>query len=153
VNELRRALLDEGDAPAELSPELRFLAARQAALGAVLVNHAEIYRQLLISIEAEGQTSQTEAIALDAAGTLGLLLQSLRSREEQLVALRLAPQTEAPPLVAIDQLMFSFVVLSAPADADERMLCLTAGELDELLATASVQKWLMTLGIAPAAQS
>jgi hypothetical protein len=145
MNELRRELLDTSDAPPELSPDLQFLAARQASLGALLLDHAERYRALHQAISTTGPTHETQQAALDAAGNLATVLQSLRSREDLQVALAHAPGHTPTPLLAVDQLCFSFTLLTA-AGQDERDAALTPDGVDELFRSERVRDWLHGLG-------
>jgi hypothetical protein len=55
------------------------------------------------------------AAALDAGGNLATILQSLRSREDLQAALAHAADYTPTPLIAVDQLLFSFTLLAAPA--------------------------------------
>jgi hypothetical protein len=146
VSELRRTLLDEGDAPPELSPELRFLASRQAALAALIVDHAELYRHLHERFRREGSSRRVRAVALDAAGNLGTVLQELRRREDLVVALAHAPRVHPIPLPAIDQLVFCFLLLSGEVSADDQMALLSPAELDGVLGAESVKDWLAGVG-------
>lgn len=149
MSELRRTLLDEGNAPPELSPELRFLASRQAALAALLADHAELYRHLHERFRGEGSTPEVRAIALDAAGNLGTVLQELRRREDLVVAFAHAPRVHPIPLPVIDQLVYCFLLLSGPVSEDDRMALLSPDELDGVLGADSVRSWLQGVGAAP----
>ena len=112
MNELRRELLDSSDAPAELSPDLRFLASRQASLAALVLDHAQRYKILYRATRENPNLEGIQAEALDAAGNLATLLQSLRGREDLQVALARAPGYTPTPLLAVDQLFFSFTLLA-----------------------------------------
>jgi hypothetical protein len=147
MNELRRDLLDDSTAPAELSPDLRFLASRQAALAALFLDHAQRYRDLLTRHRAEGTSSALRAAALDAAGNLALVLQQLRRRDDLQAVLVAAEHHEPAPLYAIDQLQFSLLLLSGPASEDDLMACLSPAGLDGLLASHHVRDWLHGLGV------
>jgi hypothetical protein len=146
MNELRQSLLDDSAAPAELAPELRFLAARQASMAALLIDHAELYKLLLARVRQDGLTDELQAIALDAAGNLATILQSMRSREDLLLVLAHSPHTESFPSVLIDQLVYSFTLLAAPSDEEWLASCLEPEDLDALLATNRMQAWLNGLG-------
>jgi hypothetical protein len=148
MNELRRELLDTSDAPPELSPDLQFLAARQASLGALLLDHAERYKVLYQDISTTGPTHATQQAALEAAGNLATVLQSLRSREELQVALAHAPGHTPTPLLAVDQLFFSFTLLTT-ANQDELEAALTPDGVDELFRSERVRDWLHGLGQDP----
>jgi hypothetical protein len=148
MNELRREMLDSRDAPPELSPDLRFLASRQASLAALMLDHAEHYKVLHRAVREHGPTEETQAAALDAAGNLGTLLQSLRSREDLQVALAHAPGHTPTPLLAIDQLFFSFTLLAAVGTdrREELDAALPPGGVDELFRSQRVRDWLHGLG-------
>jgi hypothetical protein len=149
MNELRRQLLDASDAPPELSPELSFLASRGAGAAALLLDHAELYRHLLARYQREGASAVIEQIALDAAGNLATVMQSLRSREDLLAVLKLSPHVPAIPVAAIDQLMFSFLLLTGPQSEDDLLACLTPESLVALLEAKSVQEWLTSVNAEP----
>ena len=144
----RRELLDTSDAPPDLSPDLRFLASRQASLAALLTDHARRYTILYRAIRDSGATADTRAQALEAAGDLATLLQSLRGREDLQVALAHAPGHVPTPLLAVDQLFFSFTLLAGatecPAEAVDAAL--TPEGVDELLRSQRVRDWLHGLG-------
>jgi hypothetical protein len=146
VNELRRTLLGDGEAPPELSPELRFLAARQAALAALVVDHAELYRHLHERYRREGSTHDVHALALDAAGNLGTVLQELRRRQDLVAALARAPRVHPIPLAPIDQLLYCFLLLSGAVNEDDEMALLSPDELDGVLGAESVRSWLTSVG-------
>jgi hypothetical protein len=145
MNELRRELLDTSDAPPELSSDLQFLASRQAALGALLRDHSERYKALYNAIQSTGPTQETKQAALEAAGNLGTVLQSLRGREDLQAALAHAPGHTPTPLLAVDQLFFSFTLLTT-ADPDELEAALTPDGVDELFRSERVRDWLHGLG-------
>jgi hypothetical protein len=142
MNEFRRGLLDDSDAPPELTPNLVFIGSRNPALAALFTHHAELYRHLLARYRREGWSPDIEAIALDAAGNLATLMQSFRRREDILVAMELAPDIVMPPMIIIDQLLFSFVLLTAPDENDNEAGLLSEEALSELLANNAVQSWL-----------
>jgi hypothetical protein len=145
MNELRRELLDTSDAPPELSPDLQFLASRQAALGALVLDHAQRYKALYNAIQSTGPTQETKQAALEAAGNLGTVLQSLRGREDLQVALAHAPGYTPTPLLAVDQLFFSFTLITT-ANQDELEAALTPNGVDELFRSERVRDWLHGLG-------
>jgi len=148
MNELRRQLLDDGDTPDDLSPELRFLAARQGALAGLFVDHAELYAHLHARcLEEEGPSRQLEDVALDAAGNLGTVMQSLRSREDLLAVLEHAPDVAAPPMSGIDQLFFSLLLLAGPATEDELLACLPPTDLDGIMTAKKTRDWLASMNV------
>ena len=148
MNELRREMLDTSNAPAELSPDLKFLASRQASLAALMLDHAEHYKVLYRAAREHGATDEVRSAALDAAGNLGTLLQSLRSREDLQVALAHAPGYTPTPLLAADQLFFSFALLAgAGRDSLEELDAALAPEgVDELFRSQRVRDWLHGVG-------
>ena len=147
MNELRREFLDDSNASAELSPDLRFLASRQAALAALFLDHAKLYGDLFERVQDEGTSPELRARALDAAANLGLLLQELRRRGDLLAVLVHAPDHAPVPLYAIDQLQFSLLLLSGPCSEDDLRACLTPAGLDGLFASRHVRDWLHGLGV------
>jgi hypothetical protein len=148
VNELRREMLDSSDAPAELSPDLKFLASRQASLAALMLDHAEHYKVLYTAARQNGTTEEIQTAALDAAGNLGTVLQSLRSREDLQAALAHAPGYTPTPLIAVDQLFFSFTLLAGHGgDALQELdAALPPEGVDELFRSQRVRDWLHGLG-------
>jgi hypothetical protein len=147
MNELRRELLDDSDAPDELSADLKFLASRQASLAALLLDHAKQYKTLYQASRQRGLTDEMRTAALDAAGNLATVLQSLRSREDLQTALAVAPRYTPTPLLAVDQLYYSFVLLTAPGDhPDELEAALPPEGVDELFRSQRVRDWLHGLG-------
>ena len=148
MNELRREMLDSSDAPAELSPDLRFLASRQASLAALMLDHAEHYKVLYAAARESGITEEIHTAALDAAGNLGTVLQSLRSREDLQIALAHAPGYTPTPMLAVDQLFFSFTLLAGSgADSLEDLdAALPPNGVDDLFQSQRVRDWLRGVG-------
>jgi hypothetical protein len=150
MNELRRSLLDESDAPPELSPDLRFLAAREGALGGLVLDHLERYRLLMERRQEEGTTPELQANARDAAGNLGTILQSMRSRQDLVDVLGHVPKRPGVPLWLIDQLFFCFVLLSEPCTEEEAESLIPGEEIEPLFfASERMRDWLATLGAVP----
>lgn len=150
MNELRRALLDEGDASSELSPELRFLASREASLAGLMLDHLELYSHLMLRYRREGTSADLQAIALDAAGNLGTVMQSMRARQELVNVLAHVPGRPGVPLPLIDQLFHCFVMLSEPCTEDEELALLSPQEAQEtFLDPERVRSWLLVFGIVP----
>jgi hypothetical protein len=148
MSDLRRDMLDTSDAPAELSPDLKFLASRQAALAALVLDHAEHYKVLYRAAQATGGSEEIQTAALDAAGNLGTVLQSLRSREDLQVALAQAPGYTPTPLLAVDQLFFSFTLLAGagPDSLEQLDAALGPEGVDELFRSERVRDWLHGIG-------
>ena len=144
MTERRRELLDTSDAPPDLSPDLRFLASRQASLAALFTDHAQRYLTMYRAIRETGATADTRAQALEAAGDLATLLQSLRGREDLQVALAHAPGHVPTPLLAVDQLFFSFALLAGATESASEALdaALTPEGVDELIRSQRVREWL-----------
>jgi hypothetical protein len=142
MNEFRRSLVSESGLGPELSGDVAFLVSRQAGASLLLAGLSRTYPELLARYRAEGPTPELEAEALDSAGTLATVLQSLRSREDLLSALEQAEGMHPPPMTALDQLFHSFVLLSAGATAEEREAALRADELAGLMQTRKVREWL-----------
>ena len=140
MSDLRRELLDTSDAPPDVSPDLQFLASRQAALAALLEDHADRYAAMYTAARESGPTADRRRAALEAAGNLATLLQSLRSREELQVALAHAPGFVPTPLLAVDQLYFSFTLLAAATDSQSATSRSSPGRLltPGALSTASL---------------
>lgn len=142
MSELRRLLLDDSDAPPGLSPVLAFIASRNAGAAGLLLHYAKVYRSLFDRYQQEGPSAEIEAIALEAAGDLATVMQSLRRRPEVLIAMELSPVVVAPPLPIIDQLLFSFVLLTDPDAGEDSKACLSPDMLDESLTYTRVKEWL-----------
>jgi hypothetical protein len=145
VNELRRTLLDDSEISADLPEELRFLASRQASAAALLIDHAELYRRVLARVAEVGPTDELKEVALDAAGNLATVLQSIRSREDLLHVLVAAPDTASFPATVFDQLFYSFTLLAAPGDDEHLAAALDREALDVLMDTDAVKTWLAGL--------
>jgi hypothetical protein len=145
MNELRRSLLDDSDAPTGLSPDAVFLASRNAGAAGLLLHHSEVYRGLLERYQREGPSAEIEEMALDAAGNLATVMQSLRRREDLLTAMEYNADVAAPPMPIIDQLLFSLVLLTDPDAGEDSKACLSSEGLDELLASDVTQAWLKSM--------
>ena len=113
-----------------------------------MLDHAERYKALYNNTRESGPTAQTKDAALDAAGNLATLLQSLRSREDLQFALARAPGHTPTPLLAVDQLFFSLTLLAgAGAERTEELdAALPPEAVDELLRSQRVRDWLHGLG-------
>lgn len=140
--ELHAALDDEGaGAPPDLDDDERWLLRHVGAGIALLRAHAALYGDALARRQAEPSSDELDAAALDAAATIGLLLQSARRRPRVLIAASGTAMSPTLVLGALDQLFFSFILLTAPL-ADERSeAMLTREELDELLAHPELEAW------------
>jgi len=145
MSDFRREALGEGDRPPELSPELAFLAERQAAASVLLQRDRELYPTLLERYRAEGTSEELSEIALEAAGDIGAVSQSLRSRPDLLDVLE-DSQFPGPPMILLDQLMFSYLLLTDAATEEQRYALLSPDALDELLKLPRVVEWLQLMG-------
>jgi hypothetical protein len=142
MNEFRRKLVEHGDLESEMPPDAAFLIGHQTSAAFLLAGFSRTYPELLQRFAAEGPTADLEAEALDLAGTLATLLQSMRSREDLLQAAEHgnAPDVMAPvPMTVLDQLFHSLVLLTAGSTEDERTAALTADEFDVLMNTRRVR--------------
>jgi hypothetical protein len=147
MSEFRQRALDDSDRPLGLSPEAAFLAARQAAAAVLLQRDRELYPMLLQRYHDEGPSPELSELALEAAGDLATVLQSLRSRQDLIEALEQHPKVTAPPLVLFDQLQFSYLLLTDGATEEQREGLLTPRALAELLNSKRITDWLAaTLG-------
>lgn len=152
MNALRRELLSYEEIT-ELGPEGSFLAGRQATLAVLFIDHTELYRRLYHRYEQDGRSDELDAIALDAAGNLATLLQTLRARQDLLIALARSDDFPAIPVAFIDQLQFSFLLLAdqrrSDSDSDSTGYtldaCLSAEEAAGQLEAEITVAWLRDL--------
>jgi hypothetical protein len=147
MNEFRRSLVDRSGIDPGLSADAAFVVTHQASAGFLLAGLSRTYPELRERSRTEGPTPELDAEALDAAGTLATVLQSLRSRPDLLAALEHTEGGHPPPMTVLDQLFHSFVLLTAGATAEEREAALTAEELAELIQTRKVREWLAWLEV------
>jgi hypothetical protein len=147
MSDFRRQALDRTDAPPELSPELADLGRLQAAAAALLQRDRDLYPALLERFRTKGPSSELSRLALEAAGDIAAVLQPLRARPDLLEVLEEQPNIPAPPLIVLDQLQFSYLLLTEGARDEQREALLTPDALDELLAAARVRDWLQFVGV------
>lgn len=143
-DELRRLLDEPYDPALELNENEQWLGRHHAAVAALVPDHAELYRALLARREAEGLTPDVRASALDAAGTIAAVMQSLRRRPLVVAAASEAPVSHTFPLGTLDHLFYSFTLLTSPVADDHSMAMLELDELDELVELS--QPWLAEMG-------
>jgi hypothetical protein len=149
MNAFRRSLVEHGDLESEMPRDAAFLIGHQAAAAFLLAGLARTYPELLRRLEAEGPTADLEAEALDAAGTLATVLQSLRSREDLLQAVEHGDARGAVlpvPMTVLDQLFHSFVLLTEGSTEEDRLAALTANGLEQLMNTRKVRAWMDRVG-------
>ena len=143
MSDFRRFVLDESDVPADLMPELALVYKRQGAAAVLLLRDREVYPRLLARYHDEGPSAELSEAALEAASDLATVLQSLRSRQDLIELLEQHPDVIAPPLPLLDQLQYSYLLLTdGAADEEQREALLTPEGLEELLSAPRVAKWL-----------
>ena len=144
-HELRRQMIDVGDAPAELSADDAYLYAHQGSLAALVLDHLELYRHLRERIEREGISPDSQRIALDAANDLGLVLQNLRRRQDLVDG---AAAGGIPvPVDIVDGLFFSLCMLCEPETPVDLDAPYTHEQLEYVYYTeGTTLGWLRRLG-------
>lgn len=145
MSEFRRQALDDSDQPPELSPELAFLASRQAPMAVLLERDRQAYPQLLERYRSEGPSPELTEAALEAAGDIATVLQSLRSRQDLLEVLESQDKVPAPPLAVLDQIQYSYLLLTDAASEEQREALLKPEDLDEMLRIERVADWLASV--------
>lgn len=141
---LREALLadvDLGD-EYEYEPDARFLIARQEAAAGLLLDHAELLELVHEHHVRDGPSPQLEAIAVEAAGNLATVLQPLRRRQDLLNLLIEDPDVPAVPMALIDQMLFSFVLLTGPRNEGYLAAALSPEEVGEFMNSLAIQEWM-----------
>ena len=149
MNEFRRRLVERGELGSEMPHDAAFLIGHHAAAAFLLAALTRTYPELLQRLEVEGPTAHLEAEALDAAGTLATVLQSLRTREDLLQGVEqgYADGAVLPvPMTVLDQLFHSLVLLTEGSTEDDRRSALTVKELEELMNTRRVRTWVDRIG-------
>lgn len=147
--ELRAELLEDGDMDMPSTPlteEERFLLRHLTGAAALLIGQPDLYRELLVRRREEGATEELRAIARDAAEQAATVLQSARRRQYLIIAAQETPLNPSAALTALDQLFFSFTLLTGPDDVFAQV-ALTEEELDLLLTSLDVGTWLEELGV------
>jgi hypothetical protein len=141
---LRKALLADADLGDEhgYEPDARFLIARQEAAAGLLLDHAELLELVHEHYVRDGPSPHLETIAVQAAGNLATVLQSLRRRQDLLNLLIADPDVPAVPMAFIDQMLFSFVLLTGPRNERYLTAALSTEEVGEFMRSQAVQEWM-----------
>jgi hypothetical protein len=141
---LRAALLADADLgdEYEYEPAARFLIARQEAAAGLLLDHAELLELVHAHYVQDGPSRHLETIAVQAAGNLATVLQSLRRRQDLLNLLIADPDVPAVPMALIDQLLFSFVLLTGPRNERYLNAALSPKDVGEFMRSRAVQEWM-----------
>lgn len=144
--DLHALLEDYGDAPPELNDDERWLLNHLAVVAAALPEYDERYRALLTVHEAEGATPELRASALEAAGELAVLLQSVYRRPVVITASWQSSLDPRLALAAIDNLFYSFTLLPCHDGDDYGEARLEVEELDDLMLSPQMQAWFEEMG-------
>lgn len=142
--ELRTALLgeDEGNgAPPSITSDERFLFRHLAAVAALLIDQPDAYRSLRARRGAEEPSEEVRAIAHDQAERAATVLQSMHRRQDLIVAAQDTPFRPSEALAVLNQLFFSFCLLSGPDD-DLVEAALDGEAASALLEALDVNQWL-----------
>ena len=141
---LREALLADADLGDDYGyePDALFLIARQEAAAGLLLDHAELLEVVHEHYVRHGPSPRLEAIDVQAAGNLATVLQSLRRRQDLLNLLIADPDVPAVPMALIDQMLFSFVLLTGPRDERYLTAALSPEDVGELMRSRAVQGWM-----------
>jgi hypothetical protein len=142
---LREQLLDGSDVDPELVPDARFLVARQEAAAGLLIDHAELLELVHDRYAENGPSPDLETIALEAAGNFAVVLQSLRRRQDLLNLLILDPEAPAVPVALMDQILFSFLLLSGPRNERYLKSLLSTSDVEGFMRSLAVQGWMERL--------
>jgi hypothetical protein len=145
------SLMESDEAGVKPPPEMKehevWLYRHLAVAALLLEQKVPRYRELLAQWEAEGPTEELRADALYEAGALSVVLQSVRSRPEVLAAAAETPVKPTLALGALDQLFYSFTLLTSPSADDEYVEAkMSEEDLDEFLSFPQVQAWLREMG-------
>jgi len=139
---LREALLADADLGDEYEPDACFLIARQEAAAGLLLDHAELLELVHEHYVRDGPSPHLETIAVQAAGNLATVLQSLRRRQDLLNLLIADPDVPAVPMALIDQMLFSFVLLAGPRNERYLTAALSPEDVGEFMRSRAVQEWM-----------
>jgi hypothetical protein len=142
---LRQRLLAEPDLGEEFEADARFLIARQEAAAGLLLDHAELLGLARERYADDGPSPRLEAIALQAAGNLATVLQPLRRRQDLLNLLIEDPDVPAVPMALIDQMLFSFLLLTGPRNERYLTSVLPIDEIDGFMGSRAVREWMTRL--------
>lgn len=154
MSELRDHLLDDSElppVPEGTPPEMQTVASRQAGLVAILPRNLALYRELYGRYRDGGLSVDEQAVALEAAGDLGLLLQELRRHDELVRALRAAPHIATIPFRLLEALYGSLLLLSDTIQDFEVQVLFEPGELEVgFFQEGEARDWLDANGYGPA---
>jgi hypothetical protein len=142
MSEFRRGVLDESDIPPDLRPDLALVYKQQAAAAVLLMRDREAYPRLLERFRSEGASYELSMAALEAAGDLATVCQALRARQDILQVMDALPDVIAPPLVVLDQLFYSYLLITGAATDVQSDGPLEPEGLDKLINTKRVSDWL-----------
>jgi hypothetical protein len=149
---LRAELLEDDAELKELAPPMTgeegYLLRHLATAAAVLTHYAEAYPGLLSRRREERASKALREEALDVAEAIATVRQSLGRRQELVVAAKGSPVDPSTALAALDQLLFSLVLLTSPDDG-RAAVAMDEQELDELLALPSLRELLEWVGAGP----
>jgi hypothetical protein len=132
--------------PPEMGEAEQWLLRHLTIASGLLLHHAMLYRELLSLWEEDGPSDELSAAALEAAANLAVVLRSARRRPEVLAASSDTPLSSTLPLGALDQLFYSFTLLTAPPADEYADAKLSLEELDELLDHPTLRDWLDRAG-------
>lgn len=138
---------DEIDAKtSELTDEHRYVLSHMVAVAALLIAQREQYPQLLAQHREGGAPGVVSENAHEFAERAAAVLQSARRRSDLLAAFRDTPLNPLAAIAVLDQLFFSFCLLTNP---DDSLVDAVLGEatLDELLKAMEFDDWLNDLGL------
>lgn len=152
LTELRRVLLaddvpDDGDLP-EIPGGVRtdsfLLLMRLRAMVILLAYRGALYKDLV----ANRRSPDTDAAALEAAVDIACVMQSLRRERELLAATRGTPLDPGVANKILDDLFFSFMLLTG-RDDNEVPALLDAEWFAARVRGAKFSEWVAALGLAP----
>lgn len=148
MNDVRRLLSEVNDegAPPEFTPEERFLFDRFAVVAALLLDSGERYPELWRRHRDEGPSPELEADVRQAAENIATVMQTLRRRQDLVLAARETPINPAYATSALDQVFFSLTLLTSAEQGAEFETALTPEGLNELLELPKVKEWLWRMG-------
>jgi hypothetical protein len=149
MSEFRQFVLDDSDVPPELRPDLALLFKRSVAAALLLQRDRDVYPHLLERFQQEGRSPELTELALEVAADIAAVCQSLRARQDLLRILEEIPEVPGPPLVLLDQLMYSYLLLTEGAGEDHHEALLSLRAFEELLGSKRVNDWFEWAGLAP----
>lgn len=142
-----RAILDEAPDPSVPIPEdEQWLLRHFAAVAAILPHYAELYPALLARRESEGSSTDLRDIALEAAGTIAIVMQSVRRRQALVLSTAESPVNPKYALATLEHLFHSYTLLTGAEEDPYMEAIVTADELDELMSLDAVDGWLREVG-------